>query len=227
MKQNPKENLQVVRHVVKEFFGKGNLNFYDNFIAKEVQVHCPPSWEEIHSFEIENSNHTKKIDQEYAQAFHFKEMSIAKMIADQDKICVQWAGEGVHKGNFFSIPATYRSFSLSGLTLYRMNNEEKIVEVWQSWDMLGLLKGLGFSFKSPQVENLNTYIKMVSSLSTRERECLKQLLHGKTAKETASEFLLSFRTVEYYFENIKNKLGCSNKRELYRLAHLFEMHNLL
>lgn len=54
----------------------------------------------------------------------------------------------------------------------------------------------------------------LSSLSTREKECLELFLKGKTAKETASLLNLSRRTVESYFENIKDKLGCFSKAEI-------------
>ena len=53
-----------------------------------------------------------------------------------------------------------------------------------------------------------------SSLSKREKECLKLFLKGKTAQETASLLNISRRTVETYFENIKDKLGCFTKAEI-------------
>lgn len=55
-------------------------------------------------------------------------------------------------------------------------------------------------------------------LSLRERQCLKLLIENKSAKETASILGLSRRTVEYYFENIKNKLSCWNKQEVLQAA---------
>lgn len=51
-------------------------------------------------------------------------------------------------------------------------------------------------------------------LSHRELNCLIYLLQNKTAKETAQLMNLSCRTVESYFNNIKNKLNCENKIEL-------------
>lgn len=57
-------------------------------------------------------------------------------------------------------------------------------------------------------------------LSPRERECLELLKQGKTAKETAALLGLSRRTIEYYFDNIKDKLNCSSKRALlYRISY--------
>lgn len=230
MKYKPKENLLVVRHVVTEFLGNGNLDLYENFIAKDVKVHCPASWQQIHDAEIKNNSNTKIIDQQYAQAFQFSELNIGKIVADQDKVCVLWHGEGVNGGDFFSIPATHRPFSLSGQTLYRIDDEGKIGEVWQSWDMLGLFKNIGFSIKPPRMPSKDIdrrILNRAATLSERERECLRHFLQGNTSKETAAKIFLSYRTVEYYFENIKDKLGCSNKRELYRLARILEKYNYL
>lgn len=51
-------------------------------------------------------------------------------------------------------------------------------------------------------------------LSSREKECLFLFLEGHTAAETAALLTLSRRTVETYFENIKDKLGCNSKAEI-------------
>ncbi|MBS0654880.1 MAG: hypothetical protein JSR46_03810 [Verrucomicrobia bacterium] len=64
-------------------------------------------------------------------------------------------------------------------------------------------------------------------LSLRERQCLKLLIAEKSAKETAAILGLSSRTIEYYFENIKNKLGCWGKQELLAIARIFEEAGLL
>lgn len=59
---------------------------------------------------------------------------------------------------------------------------------------------------------------MVAKLSLREKQCLKLLLDGKSAKETAQRLGLSSRTVEFYFENIKNKLLCTYKQDVLIIA---------
>lgn len=62
---------------------------------------------------------------------------------------------------------------------------------------------------------MKSQIKRAELLSKRERQCLESFLLGKTAKETASDLGLSARTIEFYFENIKNKLGCQSKLEIF------------
>lgn len=50
----------------------------------------------------------------------------------------------------------------------------------------------------------------------REVECIVHLLDGRTVAETADLLDLSRRTVEYYVNNMKMKLGCHSKQELLR-----------
>jgi DNA-binding CsgD family transcriptional regulator len=57
-------------------------------------------------------------------------------------------------------------------------------------------------------------------LSKRELECLKIYLKGKSASEIGDDLGLAKRTVEFYINNIKNKLSCYKKSELMELVAL-------
>lgn len=67
------------------------------------------------------------------------------------------------------------------------------------------------STTNSQIQN---FLKAISPLSLREHQCLDLFLQGKTAQATAEILGLSRHTVEHYFENIKNKLGCLYKKDL-------------
>lgn len=54
-------------------------------------------------------------------------------------------------------------------------------------------------------------------ISRREIECLALFHAGYTAKESAKLLGLSFRTIEKYFEVIKDKLNCLSKRDALKL----------
>lgn len=58
------------------------------------------------------------------------------------------------------------------------------------------------------------FLKMISPLSPQEEKCLDLFRSGYSAQATASIMNLSRRTVEHYFESIKNKLGCYSKWDL-------------
>lgn len=56
-------------------------------------------------------------------------------------------------------------------------------------------------------------------LSARERELIYWYRRGKNTREIAKLMLISYRTVEYYLVNIKDKLGVSSRSELLELLH--------
>lgn len=65
---------------------------------------------------------------------------------------------------------------------------------------------------------------MSLKLTVREKEVLKYLTNGKTAQEIADMLFLSRRTVEKFFENIKLKLHCERRSEIFdRLIELEQL----
>lgn len=70
-------------------------------------------------------------------------------------------------------------------------------------------------------------IEGVEKLSSQEIRCLKCLVEGMSAKESGKELGLSSRTVEYYLENIKNKLSLWTKQELIKVAKALNEVGLL
>lgn len=70
---------------------------------------------------------------------------------------------------------------------------------------------LPLSNSDPQVLK---FLQAISPLSRRERQCLELFKQGNSAQATAAILGLSQRTIEHYFDSIKDKLGCNSKWEL-------------
>jgi len=97
-------------------------------------------------------------------------------------------------------------------------------------DLIGKMKADLFNIREVRGKNLfdqsssiplanhdpkiSAFLKKVTGLSRQEQRCLELFKLGKSAQATAALMGLSNRTVEYYFENIKNKLGCHSKYDL-------------
>lgn len=88
------------------------------------------------------------------------------------------------------------------------------------------MKGKDFLCRDPICPDISlatqfTYLNAlgigIEKLSLREKECLQLLMEDKSAQQTADQLGLSRRTIESYFENIKNKLGCADKKEIIEL----------
>jgi DNA-binding NarL/FixJ family response regulator len=90
------------------------------------------------------------------------------------------------------------------------------------------LKGINTRLNSKEKCSFLESLKLISldeveKLSPRELECLKYLQHGLTYPEIANELAISKRTVEKYFESVKDKLRCNSKLELFEKANLLNL----
>lgn len=67
----------------------------------------------------------------------------------------------------------------------------------------------------------NTYF------TKREIDCLLLFIKGLHAKEIAKILKISFRTVEFYFENIKGKFDCKNRTDLMQKLLTSDLFNAI
>jgi len=69
-------------------------------------------------------------------------MTIDEMIAEGDRVMVQWTFNGTHQGEFNGLPPTGKPVSYSGINIFRIA-DDKIAEVWDIADRLWLWQQLG------------------------------------------------------------------------------------
>jgi steroid delta-isomerase-like uncharacterized protein len=74
-----------------------------------------------------------------ALAPHF---AVEDLIAEGDRIVVRWTNTGTHVDDFAGIPATGRTFTIVGIDIYRVADEQ-LCEHWHVIDQLGMLAQLG------------------------------------------------------------------------------------
>jgi steroid delta-isomerase-like uncharacterized protein len=69
-------------------------------------------------------------------------ISIEDVIAEGDRMALRWTFRGKRSGDFMGIAATGRELTLTGISIIRMEGD-KIVEGWDGYDALGMLRQLG------------------------------------------------------------------------------------
>ena len=68
------------------------------------------------------------------------------------------------------------------------------------------------------VDNLQTRIAKLRTLSAREREVLQLMSEGKTGKQISELLYITVRTVSSHLDRIRDKTGCRRRADLTRLA---------
>jgi len=69
-------------------------------------------------------------------------MTIDQMLAEGDRVMVQWTFRGAHRGEFHGLPATGKPIAWSGINIFRLA-DGKIAEVWDISDRLWMWQQLG------------------------------------------------------------------------------------
>lgn len=75
-------------------------------------------------------------------AFPDFKLTMKRPVVSADQIAFEWTCTGTHKGVFQGIPATGKRVTVSGVTLYRIQNN-KIIEEHVYFDRLAMLQQLG------------------------------------------------------------------------------------
>ena len=67
---------------------------------------------------------------------------IEDTIVDGDKVVVRVVLEGTHRGDGLGVAASGQRVNIAGVVIVRVGDGQ-IVEAWNSWDQLGLLRQIG------------------------------------------------------------------------------------
>ena len=75
-------------------------------------------------------------------AFADLRVTIEDLVAEGDKVVKRFTLRGTHTGAFEGLPPTGKQIMLDGITIVRLA-DGKIQEIWEAYDMLGVLQQLG------------------------------------------------------------------------------------
>lgn len=165
------------------------------------------------------------------------------VLIEKSENSVEFFGFVANKGNANLKKLYLNHPHLLKLFAVHFKNEMNTVlsTMWEQGYSLVELKGQDFFSKAsfcPELDvelriayykdlGLNYALDKAAKLSARERECVQLLVEGKSAKESAVHLGLSVRTVEFYFVNIKNKLACWNKQQVFAIGKTLQEVGLL
>ena len=68
---------------------------------------------------------------------------IKDMVADKDKVAVNWNLTGTHDSTFLNIPPTGKKISVCVMNFYYFNAEGKVTNDIAAEGMIGILRGIG------------------------------------------------------------------------------------
>jgi steroid delta-isomerase-like uncharacterized protein len=80
-------------------------------------------------------------------AFPDMKIVVEDAFGAEDKVVTRWSATMTHRGDHLGMPATGNPVRITGTTITRIRNHQ-IVEGWDNWDQLAMLKQIGV-YESP------------------------------------------------------------------------------
>jgi serine phosphatase RsbU (regulator of sigma subunit) len=127
-------NKAIFRRYVEEVTNRGNLELADEIFDRYL-AHQPGG------LVLERGpEDVKRFNGEFRSAFHNFRLSIDEQIAEGDKVVSRITVRGTHQREFRGMAPTGKEIELKGITIFRFSPEGKVVETWDSYDQLSLMR---------------------------------------------------------------------------------------
>src|ERR671910_2782808 len=128
------ENKAIFRRYVEEIPNQGNMKVADEIFDRYISHQPDGSTLERGPEEV------KRFTGEFHSAFPDLHVSIEDQIAEGDKVVSHFTIRGTHQGEFRGMAPTGKEIALTGVTTFRFSPEGKVVETWDSYDQLSLMR---------------------------------------------------------------------------------------
>lgn len=137
------EARNFIESFYEEVFHRGNLDVLEEIFSEAYLAHgagCQPGGERRSTWQLEEVVGGTRV------AFPDLRFTVEKVIAwadgDTAELCCCYRFEGTHRGSLQGLAPTFQRVNVSGMDFYRIKGG-KIVEGWESFDSLELLRQLG------------------------------------------------------------------------------------
>jgi steroid delta-isomerase-like uncharacterized protein len=131
-------NKNLIRRWFAEVWNRGDENVIDALFAEQGIAYGLSDTD----IEARGPAQFKTFLRTLRGSFPDVRISIEDIVAEDDKVMVRVVIEGTHLGDNLGVPATGRRIRVAGIVLVRIANGQ-IIEGWNSWDQLGLLRQIG------------------------------------------------------------------------------------
>jgi steroid delta-isomerase-like uncharacterized protein len=140
------ENKATFRRYVEAVGNAGNLDLADDVFDRYL-AHQPDG-----SVLERGPEDVKRFMGEFRSAFPDFHSTIEDQIAEGDRVVTRWRMRGTHQGEFRGIAPTGKELDITGIGIFRFS-DGKVVESWDNFDQLGMMRQLGAIPEPQQAES--------------------------------------------------------------------------
>jgi serine phosphatase RsbU (regulator of sigma subunit) len=128
------ENKAIFRRYAEEVGNQQNFEIVDEIFERYIS-HQPDG-----STLVRGPEDVKRFHREFHSAFSNFHINIEEQIAEEDKVVSRYTKRGIHQRQFRDMAPTGKEVELKAVTIFRFSEEGKVVETWDSYDQLSLMR---------------------------------------------------------------------------------------
>lgn len=138
------ENVQLMRRWFQEVWNEGKIETIHELLAPDAIA----TGQLDDRKELRGASDFVVFVENLRGAFPDMKITVEDVFGMQDRVALRWSSTMTHSGNQLGVPATAKVIQITGITIARIR-DGKIVEGWDNWDQLGMLKQIG-AYVSPE-----------------------------------------------------------------------------
>jgi steroid delta-isomerase-like uncharacterized protein len=135
---DPDANKRLVERFYEEVWARGNVEFAEQVFADDYVRHDLRPTQAA-----PGAVGQAQIAQAFRAAFPDLQWRIDLLLAEGDLVAARWTASGTHSGPWAGVAPTGRRAEFSGVNIFRFGPDEKVAEIWNHRDDLGLQEQLG------------------------------------------------------------------------------------
>jgi serine phosphatase RsbU (regulator of sigma subunit) len=129
------ENKAIFRRYAEEVGNQQNFELVDEIFEQRYISHQPDG-----TTLVRGPEDVKRFHREFHSAFSNFHINIEEQIAEGDKVVSRYTMRGTHQRAFRGMAPTGKEVELKAVTIFRFSEEGKVVETWDSYDQLSLMR---------------------------------------------------------------------------------------
>ena len=132
-------NKELLRNFIREVWSEGKVDAAGDYLAPRYTIHHDPGdpWD---GKALDLAGYKDRVRKSRAP-FPDQRFAIKELIAEPNRVVATWHWTGTHTGDFPGFPASGKSITMSGITVYYFDGE-KITGHWQITDRSGVYQQL-------------------------------------------------------------------------------------
>jgi steroid delta-isomerase-like uncharacterized protein len=140
------EYKALVRRYLEDGWSQGNTDVLDDVLSPNYILRVLQGSSGHEDRVIRGTDGVKQSIAMYHRAFSGLRITPQTIVAENDRVVVEWTARATHSGEFRGIPPTGKQLSYAGITIYRVDGGKIAEEVYLGdrlglWQQLGLVPG--------------------------------------------------------------------------------------